>query len=234
MTQPRQIQYQDVFFPVLPVVTVVTDPGAAAWQGSNERPWQFQQPVGALNYLRPSVFWTPITDLDQGITLAAFQGSNERHLSMRLGPPNVRNVDKPSVFQTFVGDRERGITFAAFQGSNVRPNPRPTDQNVLREWTFMEPMMLRTLAPFGIGVLRVFFTLRQVLMSFGVACNWQMEGGTSSVFTPDMAAAAAWAGDPAQNVVWAYDPPAGGSWGGDPGGGGTWTPQNPYCKPGQP
>jgi len=120
MTQPRQIQYQDVFFPVLPIATVIVDFGYASVQGSYEYPLAYVYPQSYQNYLKPSVFWTP-TDLDGlGVTRASFQGSNERHLSFQFGPPTWRNVDKQNVFQTLIPDRERGITRAASQGSNER------------------------------------------------------------------------------------------------------------------
>jgi hypothetical protein len=120
MTQPRNIQYQDVFFPVLPIVTVIVDPGEAAWQGSYEYPLAFNYPQSYQNYLKPSVFWTP-TDLDGlNITRAGIQGSNERPLQFQHGTEAWLNVQRPSVFWTPISDRDRGITPAAFQGSNER------------------------------------------------------------------------------------------------------------------
>ena len=145
LRRPRAIQIQSVFRPVaLPPTPAVVF--SASWQGSNERPWQFQHPAAERNYLAPFVFWTPIGLGEAGITRAAFQGSDERWCDFQRGDPKWANYLKPSVFWIPIGLGEAGITGAAFQGSNERwlgfQQGDPRWANYLKPSVFWTPISL--------------------------------------------------------------------------------------------
>jgi hypothetical protein len=121
LLRSRTIQYKSVFFNTLPIANTIVVSSSASWQGSNERPAQYNSPQGLLNYQKPSVFYTPSTLFELKITPASWQGSNVRPLQFQHGTEGWLNAQRPSVFQTPIIDKDRGITPASFQGSSVRP-----------------------------------------------------------------------------------------------------------------